>query len=158
MDNVDPVKQMKAPRRPTPNESAAFCTTAQSTMNRPTVMYLNPLPTAMVSWEDISAEAACCHIKWNHIKEQVLRKSQYIYIYIYIKSYNHIITYIYMVSCSVFLPPSCYGRLAFIWRIENIQDLPGAARRLLDSERFEGVPVSSFQERLCTLWQRGKNI
>ena len=51
-----------------------------------------------------------------------------------------------------------YGRLAFIWRIEYIQDLPGAARRLLDSERFEGVPVSSFQERLCTLWQRGKNI
>jgi len=37
-----------------------------------------------------------------------------------------------------------------------MQDLPGAARRLLDSERFEGVPVSSFQERLCTLWQRGK--
>ena len=52
----------------------------------------------------------------------------------------------------------CYGRLAFIWRIEYIQDLPGAARRLLDSERFEGVPVSSFQERLCTLWQGGKNI
>ena len=40
----------------------------------------------------------------------------------------------------------CYGRLAFIWRIEYIQDLPGAARRLLDSERYEGVPVSSFQE------------
>ena len=54
--------------------------------------------------------------------------------------------------------PPCYGRLAFIWRIEYIQDLPGAARRLLDSERFEGVPVSSFQERLCTLWQGGKNI
>ena len=52
----------------------------------------------------------------------------------------------------------CYGRLAFIWRIEYIQDLPGAARRLLDSERFEGVPVSSFQERLRTLWQRGKKI
>ena len=52
----------------------------------------------------------------------------------------------------------CYGRLAFMWRIEYIQDLPGAARRLLDSERFEGVPVSSFQERLCTLWQGGKNI
>ena len=34
--------------------------------------------------------------------------------------------------------------LAFNWRIEYIQDLPGAARRLLDSERFEGVPVSSF--------------
>ena len=41
-------------------------------------------------------------------------------------------------------------------RIEYIQDLPRAARRLLDSERVEGVPVSSFQERLCTLWQRGK--
>ena len=40
----------------------------------------------------------------------------------------------------------------------DIQEFPGAARRLLDSERFEGVPVSSFQERLCTLWQRGKNI
>ena len=52
----------------------------------------------------------------------------------------------------------CYGRLAFIWRIDYIQDLPGAARRLLDSERFEGVPVSSLQERLCTLWQGGKNI
>ena len=52
----------------------------------------------------------------------------------------------------------CYGRLACVWRIEYIQDLPGAARRLLDSERFEGVPVSSFQERLCTLWQEGKNI
>ena len=50
----------------------------------------------------------------------------------------------------------CYGRLAFIWRIEYTQDLPGAARRLLDSERFEGLPVSSFQERLCTLWKRGK--
>ena len=43
-------------------------------------------------------------------------------------------------------------------RIEYIQDLPRAARRLLDSERVEGVPVSSFQERLCTLWQRGKKI
>jgi len=52
----------------------------------------------------------------------------------------------------------CYGRFAFIWWIEYIQDLPGAAQRLLDGERFEGVPVSSFQERLCTLWQRGKNI
>ena len=52
----------------------------------------------------------------------------------------------------------CYGRLAFIWRIEYIQDLPGAARLLLDSERFEGVPVSSFQERLCTLWQGGENM
>ena len=52
--------------------------------------------------------------------------------------------------------PPCYGRLAFIWRIDYIQDLPGAAQRLLDSERFEGVPVSSFQERLCTLWQGGK--
>ena len=29
---------------------------------------------------------------------------------------------------------TCYGRLAFIWRIKYIQDLPGAARRLLDSE------------------------
>ena len=33
----------------------------------------------------------------------------------------------------------CCGRLAFIWRIEYTQDLPGAARRLLDSEKFEGV-------------------
>ena len=40
--------------------------------------------------------------------------------------------------------------------MKYIQDLPGAARVLLDSERFEGVPVSLFQERLCTLWQRGK--
>ena len=36
----------------------------------------------------------------------------------------------------------CYGHLAFIWRIEYTQDLPSAARRLLDSERFEVVPVS----------------
>ena len=76
--------------------------------------------------------------------------------------------YVFMVPCLVFTAPppphmvwgvtSCYGRLVFIWRIEYIQDLPGAARRLLDSERFEGVPISSFQERLCTLWQGGKNI
>ena len=62
------------------------------------------------------------------------------------------------VAISALAGGGCYGRLAFIWRIEYIQDLPGAARRLLDSERFEGVPVSSFQERLCTLWQGGKNI
>ena len=48
-------------------------------MNRPTVMYLNPMPTAMVSWEDMSAEAASCNIKWNHIKEQVLQNLQVIY-------------------------------------------------------------------------------
>ena len=51
-------------------------------------------------------------------------------------------------TLSVYLADRVYRRL----------NLPGAARRLLDSERFEGVPVSSFQERLCTLWQGGKNI
>ena len=50
-------------------------------------------------------------------------------------------------TLSVYLADRVYTRL-----------IPGAARRLLDCERFEGVPVSSFQERLCTLWQRGKNI
>ena len=88
----------------------------------------------------------------------------YIYIYIYL------CVYIVCIMCTythiyIFPPPlrggwrgvkteifhfrggsPCYGRLAFIWRIEYIQDLPGAARRLLDSERYEGVPVSSFQE------------
>ena len=53
-------------------------------------------------------------------------------------------------------PPPCYGRLAFIWRIAYIQDLPSAA--LFDSKKFDGVPISSFREHLRTLWQRGKNI
>ena len=59
-------------------------------MNRPTVMYLNPMPTAMVSWEDMSAEAASCNIKWNHIKEQVLQNLHiYIYEYMYIYIYEY---------------------------------------------------------------------
>ena len=55
-------------------------------------------------------------------------------------------------------PPVLWTLSVYLADKEYTQDLPGAARRLLDSERFEGVPVSSFQERLCTLWQGGKNI
>ena len=72
-DSVDPVKWRKSEKASHAKWIRSFCTTAQSTMNRPTVMYLNPMPTAMVSWEDMSAEAASCNIKWNHIKEQVLQ-------------------------------------------------------------------------------------